>query len=56
MIQNEQVMAAIVNPFESTCYDWSGNIIPWDFKNRMQNFCLMIQSLIPDLLITKMVP
>jgi hypothetical protein len=31
-IQNDEVMAAIVNPFNSTCYDYSGKIIPCEFK------------------------
>jgi len=30
--QNDDALAAIVNPFNSTCYDWRENIIPCDFK------------------------
>ncbi|MEN8806763.1 MAG: DUF1566 domain-containing protein [Desulfobacterales bacterium] len=30
--QNDDELAAIVNPFNSTCYDWRENIIPCDFK------------------------
>jgi len=30
--QNDDGSASIVNPFNSTCYDWRGNIIPCDFK------------------------
>jgi hypothetical protein len=26
--QNDDELAAIVNPFNSTCYDWRENIIP----------------------------
>ena len=29
---NDDVLAGIVNPFDSTCYDWRGNIIPCNFK------------------------
>jgi len=28
MIQNDEGLAAIVNPLNSTCYDWKGDIIP----------------------------
>lgn len=30
--QNDDGLATIVNPYNSTCYDWRGNIIPCDFK------------------------
>ncbi|MDP4978885.1 MAG: hypothetical protein NWQ21_05475, partial [Desulfobacterales bacterium] len=30
--QNDDALAGIVNPFNSTCYDWRENIIPCDFK------------------------
>ncbi|MGA9534318.1 MAG: DUF1566 domain-containing protein [Desulfobacterales bacterium] len=30
--QNDDVLAAIINPFNSTCYDWRENVIPCDFK------------------------
>ena len=30
--QNDDGSASITNPFNSTCYDWKGNIIPCDFK------------------------
>ena len=29
---NKDVLVGIVNPFDSTCYDWRDNIIPCDFK------------------------
>ncbi len=29
---NKDVLTGIVNPFDSTCYDWRDNIIPCDFK------------------------
>lgn len=28
----DDVMAAIINPFNATCYDWRGNTIPCNFK------------------------
>jgi len=34
MLQNDEVLAGIVNPLDSTCYDWRGEIIPCDFKQR----------------------
>ena len=30
--QNDDALAGIVNPFDSTCYDWRENIIPCDFN------------------------
>ena len=30
--QNDDALTAIVNPLNSTCYDWKENIIPCDFK------------------------
>jgi len=30
--QNDDALAGIVNPFNSTCYDWRENIVPCDFK------------------------
>ena len=30
--QNDDALEAIVNPFNSTCYDWRENVIPCDFK------------------------
>jgi len=34
MLQNDEVLARIVNPLDSTCYDWRGEIIPCDFTQR----------------------
>jgi hypothetical protein len=34
MLQDDEVLAGIVNPLDSTCYDWRGEIIPCDFKQR----------------------
>jgi hypothetical protein len=34
MLQNDEVLAGIVNPLDSTCYDWRGKIIPCDFTQR----------------------
>jgi len=34
MLQNDEVLAGIVNPLDSTCYDWRGKIIPCDFTKR----------------------
>jgi hypothetical protein len=44
--QNDEVLAAIVNPLNSTCYDWKGNIIPCDFKK--QYAWLLSDQPIPD--------
>jgi hypothetical protein len=30
--QNDDALTDIVNPFDSTCYDWRENIVPCDFK------------------------
>lgn len=46
VIQNDKVTAAIVNPFDSTCYDWRGNIIPCDFKEPYAE--LLSDAPIPD--------
>ena len=37
---NDDVLAGIVNPFDSTCYDWRGNIIPCDFKRQYAELLL----------------
>ncbi len=34
MLQDDEVLAGIVNPLDSTCYDWRGKIIPCDFTQR----------------------
>ena len=34
MLQNDEVLAGIVNPLDSTCYDWRGKIIPCEFTQR----------------------
>lgn len=44
--QNDEVLAGIVNPFNSTCYDWRGNIIPCDFKRPYAE--LLSDKPIPD--------
>ena len=44
--QNDDALAAIVNPFNSTCYDWRDNIVPCDFKR--QYAALMFDKSIPD--------
>ena len=31
---NVDVIGGIVNPFNSTCYDWRGDVIPCDFKRQ----------------------
>jgi len=31
-VQSDDGLADIVNPFKSTCYDWSGTIVPCNFK------------------------
>lgn len=45
-IPNDEVTAAIVNPFDATCYDWRGNIIPCDFKKPYAK--LLSDEPIPD--------
>jgi hypothetical protein len=44
--QNDDELAAIVNPFNSTCYDWKDNIIPCGYKR--QYAALMFDKSIPD--------
>ncbi|MEN8758067.1 MAG: DUF1566 domain-containing protein [Desulfobacterales bacterium] len=44
--QNDDELAAIVNPFNSTCYDWRDNIVPCDYKR--QYAALMFDKSIPD--------
>lgn len=34
MLENDKQLARIVNPFDSTCYDWRGKIIPCHLKQR----------------------
>ncbi len=46
MLKNDDVLAAIVNPFNATCYDWRGNIIPCDFKEQYAG--LLFDEPIPD--------
>ena len=43
---NDDVLAGIVNPFNSTCYDWRGDIIPCDFKRQYAE--LLFARSIPD--------
>ncbi len=43
---NDDVFAGIVNPFNSHCYDWSGNSIPCDFKRQYAE--LLMDRFIPD--------
>jgi len=43
---NDDVLAGIVNPFNSPCYDWSGNNIPCDFKRQYAE--LLMDRSIPD--------
>ena len=42
----DAALADIVNPFNSTCYDWKGNIIPCDFKRQYAE--LLFDKPIPD--------
>jgi hypothetical protein len=37
---NDDVLVGIVNPFNSTCYDWRGDIIPCDFKRQYAELLL----------------
>ncbi len=32
VLQNQEELSGIVNPFNSTCYDWRGDIIPCEVK------------------------
>ena len=43
---NDDVLAGIVNPFNSSCYDWSGNNIPCDFKRQYAE--RLLERSIPD--------
>ena len=43
---NDDVLAGILNPFNSPCYDWSGNNIPCDFKRQYAE--LLMDRSIPD--------
>jgi hypothetical protein len=45
-LQNDDVLADIVNPFKSTCYDWRGNIIPCHFNRQYAK--LLLDKPIPD--------
>jgi uncharacterized protein DUF1566 len=38
--QNDDILTGIVNPFNSTCYDWRGTVIPCDFKRPYAEFLL----------------
>lgn len=44
--QNDDMLEAIVNPFDSTCYDWRGSVVPCDFKRPYAE--LMFDKSIPD--------
>ena len=44
--ENDKLLAEIVNPHDSTCYDWRGNIIPCDFKKPYAE--LLSDEPIPD--------
>jgi hypothetical protein len=44
--QDDDALAGIVNPFNSTCYDWRENIIPCDFKGPYAE--LMLDAPISD--------
>ena len=43
---NDDVLARIVNPLQSTCYDWRGENIPCDFKRQYTE--LLLDRPIPD--------
>jgi hypothetical protein len=43
---NDDVLADIINPFKSTCYDWRGSTIPCDFKGPYAE--LLFDKPIPD--------
>jgi len=43
---NDDVLADIVNPFNSTCYDWRGDTTPCDFKRQYAE--LLFDRSIPD--------
>ena len=42
---NIDEIAGIVNPFNSTCYDWAGDIIPCDFRRQYAE--LLLEEPIP---------
>ena len=44
--QSDDALAAIVNPLNSTCYDWRDNIVPCDYKRPYA--ALMFDKSIPD--------
>jgi hypothetical protein len=44
--EHDDVLADIVNPYESTCYDWRGSTIPCDFKRQYAE--LLFDKPIPD--------
>jgi hypothetical protein len=44
--EHDDVLADIVDPFKSTCYDWRGNTIPCDFKRQYAE--LLFDKPIPD--------
>ena len=44
--QNDDVLAGIVNPHNSTCYDWRGDFLPCDFKRQYAE--LLLDRPIPD--------
>ena len=43
---NDDALDGIINPFDSTCYDWRGEIIPCKFKRQYAE--LLIDKPIPD--------
>ena len=43
---NDDVSSGIVNPFNSSCYDWRGDNIPCDFKRQYAE--LLLDRSIPD--------
>jgi hypothetical protein len=44
--QDGDALAAIVNPLNSTCYDWRDNVVPCDYKR--QYAALMFDKSIPE--------
>jgi len=45
-VKHADGLADILDPFNSTCYDWSGNIIPCDFKRPYAE--LLFDKPLPD--------
>ena len=45
-LEHDDILADVVNPFNSTCYDWRGNIIPCDFRRPYAE--LLFDKPIPD--------